>query len=62
MCSVNNGGCSQNCLEGQGGTAVCYCKKGYRLGPDQLTCEGVYFMCVCVLRGGGDEWSVSGYQ
>ena len=32
-------GCSHNCTESEMGP-ICYCPAGYRLGPDEINCEG----------------------
>lgn len=39
-CEVNNGGCSQNCMN-QAGNFLCSCMIGYQLLHDSRTCEGV---------------------
>ena len=38
-CSVNNGGCSQSCVN-KPGSFECGCKTGFKLGRDKKTCKG----------------------
>ncbi|XP_059561379.1 complement component C1q receptor [Myotis daubentonii] len=37
-CSFGNGGCQQECLEGEGGSFRCGCRPGFRLLDDLVTC------------------------
>lgn len=38
-CSVNNGGCSHECVENEHGHH-CECPEGLQLGYDRQTCDG----------------------
>ena len=38
-CSVENGGCSQVCVN-KPGSFECRCMKGYQLQDDKMMCEG----------------------
>lgn len=39
-CALNNGGCSDDCIQGPFG-AECICKPGYQLLNDSKTCEDI---------------------
>ena len=39
-CNKNNGGCSHTCVDSSNG-AICSCPRGYHLGSDRMTCEGI---------------------
>ena len=39
-CTINNGGCSQVCLNTEG-SYTCDCYPGYELGPNNHTCNGM---------------------
>ena len=43
-CSVNNGGCAQNCTNKLPGFE-CSCNVGYRLDSDKLGCSGELDKC-----------------
>ena len=44
-CAKNNGGCSQNCVNDNGGYH-CTCQSGYVLHADNHTCVGRYMQGV----------------
>ena len=46
-CLINNGDCSQLCINQQGG-AQCGCERGYRLSGDMKTCLGKSYTQNCV--------------
>ena len=46
-CQINNGGCSQNCINAPLGF-YCSCRKGYQLNSDRKTCKGILMhACAC---------------
>ena len=49
-CAVNNGGCSNECMNSDGSYS-CTCPIGYALGADGLTCSGTYIYG-CLFVGG----------
>jgi len=49
VCSVNNGGCTQQCIEDEHGGAKCVCDKGYRLAEDERTCIGTFYSAVAII-------------
>ena len=46
-CHHRNGGCAQICHDTPT-SYFCSCRHGYKINPDQRTCDGQYKMIMCV--------------
>ena len=46
-CSDGTHNCSQICINANG-SYTCECDHGYALDFDEVTCNGMYKMCVCL--------------
>jgi len=52
VCSVNNGGCTQKCIDDEDGGAKCVCDKGYGLAEDERTCIGMFYSTINIIGSG----------
>ena len=46
-CSDGRHNCSQICINTIG-SFTCDCDDGYELDSDEVTCNGMYIMCICL--------------
>ena len=46
-CSAGTDNCSQLCINTIG-SFTCDCDDGYELDTDDVTCNGMYKMCICL--------------
>ena len=42
-CTIDNGGCEEDCSHKTNGAVVCLCAKGFRLAEDDKQCNGKLF-------------------
>ena len=44
----DNGGCTQECIKGEGKELTCECIEGYELGEDGKSCSKSMFFLMCI--------------